>query len=128
MLYVISHFVKYGLACRWFNDGGYTELAIYFVAGTFAESIERSLIMYPMFVIMAKVIPKGVESSMMALNTTIMNMSMYIFRSWFGVIINDNFVHVTKKSLDDYKYLCLIGTLSSIIPLTFIWFMTPTIK
>ena len=122
-LYVVSHFVKYCLAVDWMQ--GYL---VYFLAGTFAENIERCLVIIPSYIIMAKLIPKGVESSMMSLNTSIVAISQFAIRAWLGVLINDSFVNVTKENMKNYKYLCLIAALLAIVPLFFIWIMTPTIK
>jgi hypothetical protein len=101
---------------------------MYFLFGTFAEAIERALTMMPVFIIMAKLIPPGVESSMMALNTTVVNLKSMLISPFMGVFINDYFVHVTKKNMKDYKWLCLTATIMSVGPLFFVWCMTPTFK
>lgn len=125
ILYVISHTLKYFLACRWFK--GYGEYPIYFVTGTMAESLEMALKGIPSMIIIAKIIPKGIESSMMTLNSSVIMVLGMMTRIWMGVFINDTFIHVTKKTIKDYKYLCLISAIMSIIPCFIVWYMVPTI-
>lgn len=74
VLYVISHFAKYGLALRWFKDWA-DEFWVYFFCATFAENIERGLTIIPSFIIMAKLIPQGVESSMLSFSNTIISLN-----------------------------------------------------
>ena len=84
--------------------------------------------MLPSFIIMAKLIPPGVESSMMSFTTTIIALNQFIIRNMLAVAINNNFVFVTKKNMKAYSELCLIAFVMSFIPMLFLYCMTPTIK
>lgn len=126
ILYVISHGFKYGLADRWYPKE--SEVWIYFLSGHFAEEIERDLTMMPNHIIISKLIPNGIESTMMAFSSTIIKLNAHVIRNLLGVFINDNFVGVTNKTLTRYKYLCLISFVLSIFPLIIIKILMPSNK
>lgn len=44
-----------------------------------------------------------------------------------GLIVNDNFVHVTKANMDNYVWLKVICVVTSLIPLLYMWYLVPTL-
>lgn len=45
-----------------------------------------------------------------------------------GVIVNDNFIQVTKAHMDGYVYLKVVAIVTSAIPLAYMWKLIPTLK
>lgn len=54
-------------------------------------------------------------------------MSQYMLGPIVAVIINDNFIGVTEKKLDQYWKLCLVACIGSFWPLFWLW-LVPTLK
>ena len=81
---------------------GLPDLFLYIVTGSFSEAVERMLTIIPSFIIMAKIIPPGVEGTMSALTATIINLSNFLIRIAFGVFLNDRFVGVTNENMEKY--------------------------
>lgn len=77
---------------------------------------------------MAKIIPKGIEGTLMAFSTTIVALNQFTIRSILGVIINNNFVNVTTSNLNDYYVLTLIALFGSFIPFIYMNFLVPKRK
>ena len=63
------------LALRLNLDVGVSDLFMFLVFGALPEVIERLLVMLPAFIIMAKIIPPGLEGTMMSLTATMINLS-----------------------------------------------------
>lgn len=78
--------------------------------------------------IMSRVIPHGVEAVMFSLSHTIMNLNMFQLRTMMGVLINNNFVHVTKENMDNFYILELIGLCGTFIPLLYMHKLIPSQK
>lgn len=45
-----------------------------------------------------------------------------------GIIINNNFIHVTKETMDRYIWLKVIGIVTPFIPFLFMFKLLPTVK
>ena len=71
LVYVTADAAKMALTFRWSKELGLPDAAMYFFTGAFVAPLERGLTMFPSFVIMGKLIPKGVESTMFALSNTV---------------------------------------------------------
>ena len=67
--------LKILLAYRISTEAGIPDYMTYFISGTFVAPIEKGLTMYPSFVITAKLIPKGIESTMIAFSNTIISVN-----------------------------------------------------
>ena len=85
-----------------------------------------ALIMMPSFILLAKVIPPGCESTMMAISAAIIGFSMTALRNLTGVFINNQFVGVTKLDFEHFYILCVIQMLGSFIPLLYINYFVPS--
>ena len=84
---------------------GVPDVVAYFILGPVVSTLERSLTSMPTFIIMAKIIPPGVEATFMSLATTIHVLNQHTMRSIVGVIINDAAVNVTKNNFGDFYKL-----------------------
>ena len=126
-MWIVAYIAKYLLSTRTTLKYGIPDYPVYFVSGVFANSLERALVMAPSHIIMAKLIPKGVEASMFAVSSTILSLNQFTIRATLGFLINDNFVFVTRKNLGDYWKLNLIGLTGAIIPLSYLYCMVPSI-
>lgn len=107
-VYISAYAVKMCLAFRWTSDLGIPDYPVYFSTGVLASGFERCLTMMPAGIIMMKLLPPGLEATLLSVSNAIINMSMMLTRSMVAVIINDSMVNVTKDNLQDYKYLVMI--------------------
>jgi hypothetical protein len=82
--------------------------------------------MIPSFIIMAKVIPPGVEGTMVSLFTTIVNLNQFTIKTALGSYINDRFVGVTNSNIEKYWVLSIIETVGKLLPLMYIYLLVPT--
>lgn len=49
---------------------------------------------------MAKVIPPGIEGTMVSLFTTIINLNQFTIKTAFGTWVNDKYVGITNDNID----------------------------
>jgi hypothetical protein len=82
--------------------------------------------MIPSFIIMAKVIPPGIEGTMVSLFTTIINLNQFTIKTAFGTWVNDKFVGITNDNIDKYWILAIIETVGKLVPLLYIYCLVPT--
>ena len=101
-------------------------LLLYILSGPIAQINDKVMTMMPCNIIMSKTIPLGVEATMFSFAHTIMNLNLFTLRSLMGVLINDNFVHVTKEDFSNFYVLQVIALLGALVPFTYIYFMIPT--
>jgi hypothetical protein len=97
------------------------------IGSQFAEVMEIIILQIQIKIIIARIVPPGIEGTIMAFGSTILYLDMRTIRNLFGVFINSNFVGVTAKNItDNYFYLTLINTIGSILPCFFIYAMIPS--
>mmetsp|Transcript_46822 Transcript_46822/g.61965 ORF Transcript_46822/g.61965 Transcript_46822/m.61965 type:complete len:94 (-) Transcript_46822:328-609(-) len=77
-----------------------------------------------MSVVYAKICPKRIEATSFALLSSVSNFRGTI-RSWLGAFINQQWVGVTVKDLNNYWVLVTISFCCSFLPLLFLW-LIPT--
>ena len=94
--------------------------------GSFALIIEKLLTYIPSLVIMAKVIPPGVEGIMTSVSMTLINLNQYTLRQTLGARINSNVVHVTYDHMEKYYILTIVEFIFKIFPLLYIHCLLPT--
>ena len=116
------------LALGWNKAVGIPDLALYLLGGSIAATLEKGFSFFPSFVLVSKMIPPGIESTMMSLSTSIIILNQFLLRQLMGLIINDTFIHVTKKNMDNYIWLKVVCIVTSCIPLTYMWRMVPTLR
>jgi hypothetical protein len=122
---VVANTLKYILVTRQNVKYGVPDVLLYIVSGQLADTLERCLTIMPSYIIMAKIIPKGIEGTLMAFSTTIVALNQFTIRAILGVIINNSFVNVTTNNLNDYYILTIIALCGSFIPFTYILCMVP---
>jgi hypothetical protein len=89
--------------------------------------MELLLLQIQIKIILARIAPPGVEGTLMAFGSTILQLDIFTIRNLFGVFVNSKFVGVTTENIkDDYVYLCLIKTAGSILPCFFIYALIPS--
>ena len=59
---------------------------------------------------------------------TIINLNMFTLRTLMGVVINDNFVHVTKDDFSKFYLLQVVALVGACIPFLYIYCMIPTLE
>ena len=79
-------------------------------------------------IIMAKIIPPGIEGTMISITNTIMFLSNLLLRNVLGIFLNDTFAHVTVSKLDNFSILCLFQLLFRLLPLFYIGLLVPRNK
>lgn len=77
---------------------------------------------------MAKIIPPGIEGTMMSLTATIINLGQYILRMAIGVLINDMFVGCSRENIQLYWVLMAIQLASRFIPFVYISQLVPRVQ
>ena len=120
--------INCGLVLQWNKQFGIPNVVLYILGGSVASILERGFSTFPSFIIVSKVVPTGVESSMMSLSITIIYLNQFFLRSAIGLLINSTFVHVTKQNTDNYLYLKVICATSSLLPLLYMFRLIPTLK
>ena len=113
-------------AMRWNVPLGISDNAIFVFSGSFANTIERVVTIFPSYVMMARMVPPGVEGTMMAVNNTLVHLNQFTIRNLLGKCINDAFVHVGRNSLHNYYILPIIAFAGSILPLFYMMRMIPS--
>lgn len=98
------------------------------MGGPIAETFERGFVYLPAMILVAKITPPGIESTMYSLAVTALALSQFLIRNSAGVLINDNFVHVDNAHMENYAYLKVITIVTSFLPLTYMWWLIPTLK
>jgi len=67
-------------------------------------------------VLFAKITPENIEATLFAFLTGTFNFANSVLAPMAGSTINDKFVGVTSADLSNFKTLCLIGVVSSLLP------------
>jgi hypothetical protein len=77
-------------------------IAILAFTDVFAGVIEKILTLLPSNIIVAQIVPPGVEASMSAFTSTIVTFNMFAVRGLVGVFINNTFFHVTRETISNF--------------------------
>lgn len=96
IVYVGAESINFLLATRYNLQLGIPDLVLYFMGGAIAEVFERGFSFFPSMIIISKMIPPGIESTMYSLAVTALAMNQFLLRSAMGVVVNDNFIFVSK--------------------------------
>jgi len=128
-LYVIAESINIILTLGYNKSVGIPNFVLYVIGGSFAFVFEHGFTMFVSLIIVSKLTPPGIESTMYSLAVTIIVMNQFVFRIIMGVIINKCFVHVTKENIQtQYIYLKFVTVLTPFIPLIYMWYLIPTSK
>ena len=118
--------INYIFARRLNVKWGIPDMAIILFTDGISEVIFMAMILLPMAAMFTKICPRNIEATSYALLASVANIRGAISAA-IGTLINDAFLHVTKKDLSGYWKMCLIGSFCSLIPVIFI-FLVPTQK
>lgn len=83
----------------------------------------------PTYIIFTKLVPIGIEGTIMCTYTTFVGLCNGMFKEYLGVFINNHFIHVTKENMDNFVWLKVCTMCCNFIPLYFIGCgMIPTLS
>lgn len=69
------------------------------------EGVERMLTLLPSDIIVAKLTPPGIESSMMVLSKTVIIFNQFVLRNIIGALINSTFIGITTSNINEIYQL-----------------------
>jgi hypothetical protein len=106
---------------------GIPDTFLYLFGSQFAEIMEIIILQIQIKIMIAQIVPPGVEGTVMAFGSTILGFDMFLIRNLIGVFVNSKFFGVTTENIrDNYVFLTLIKTAGSILPCFFIYAMIPS--
>lgn len=94
---------------------------LYVFVGSFASTVEGAFFGMPTFIIFTKLIPTGIEGTIMCFYTTITGLMGGAMRETVGFLWNDTFFHVTNEDMTNYASLRTLSAISCLIPLILIY-------
>ena len=124
-IFVFSECTNLFLATRYNQKLGIPDIVLYYIGGSIAQRLEMGLMIYPFMLILSKIFPVGIESTMYSFSMSVLILFAFC-APLFGVLINNNFVHVTTENMDNYVYLKIIRVISAFTPFYYMWFLVPT--
>lgn len=103
----MAGFLHLFLALRWHRKLGIPSWLFYGFIGNVLEGLEKFLTLIPVNVIVALVIPKGVEATVLSLTSTVFAICT-LNKGLMGILINKMFVHANNLNLEDtlWKLYC----------------------
>ena len=113
---------------------GIPTIVLYTLGGGVAQNFEIGFTFFISLVIVSKLVPPGIESTMYSLSVTFIVLNLFVLRAIMGILINHYFVKVTKENIglssgedDRYIWLKLIAILTPFIPFLFMFRLLPTL-
>lgn len=101
---------------------------IYVISGSFAGTLEGAFQGMPTYIIFTKLVPIGIEGTIMCTYTTFVGLCNSMFKEYLGVFLNDRFFHVSKENMDNFVWTKVCTMCCNFIPLYFIYIgMIPTL-
>lgn len=112
---VVSSVCQYGFAMRWNTYLYINDIAFIIVTDTIFNVISMAMNTLPTMALFAKVTPTKIEGTVFAFLTGTTNLANNVISPMIGVWINEKFVGVTAEDLSKYRYLCLVGLVTSFL-------------
>ena len=112
---VISSVCCYAFAMRWNKYLHINDIVFIVVTDTIFNVISMAMNTLPTMALFAKVTPHKIEGTVFAFLTGTTNLANNVISPMIGVWINERFVGVTAEDLSKYKYLCLVGLVTSFL-------------
>lgn len=84
---------------------GFSNTFVFSFTQTCVHTIGHGLTMMPSFILLARVIPPGFESTMMAISAAIIQFNISTLRNLIGVLLNYLFVGVSKDNFKGFYIL-----------------------
>ena len=106
--------------------GEWSDVYLYFLGGSVADSIQMIMLFIPISIIMAKIIVPGIEGTMHALQSTIIHVSYGMLRQQVGIVINHVFFGICNKTIQFYYKLLALELLAKLIPFLYIYRLIPS--
>lgn len=100
---------------RWNKYIHVNDIAFIVVTDTIFNVISMAMNTLPTMALFAKVTPPKIEGTVFAFLTGTTNLANNVISPMIGVWINQRFVGVTAENLTKYRYLCLIGLVTSLL-------------
>ena len=95
-------------------------VVLYVISGSIAQTLEGGFSTMTCYILFTKLVPVGIEATIFMVYSTVLELSQGALRETVGIIINDNFIHVTNENLDNYWQLKVIGMCCNCIVFFFI--------
>lgn len=112
---VVSSMCQYAFAMRWNKYIYVNDIVFIVVTDTIFNVISMAMNTLPTMALFAKVTPTKIEGTVFAFLTGTTNLANNVISPMIGVWINEKFVGVTSEDLSKYKYLCLVGLVTSLL-------------
>lgn len=112
---VVSSVCQYSFAMRWNKYIYVNDIVFVVVTDTIFNVISMAMNTLPTMALFAKVTPAKIEGTVFAFLTGTTNLANNVISPMIGVWINEKFVGVTADDLSKYKYLCLVGLITSLL-------------
>merc|ERR1719263_1838852 len=106
---------SYAFALRWNTYVGIPDMVWIVCTDTIFNVISMAMNTLPTMALFAKVTPAKIEGTVFAFLTGTTNLANNVISPMIGVWINEKFVGVTSEDLSKYKYLCLVGLITSFL-------------
>lgn len=133
LVYVVAESINLFLHLGYHEKLGIPTIVLYTLGGGVAQNFEIGFTFFISLVIVSKLVPPGIESTMYSLSVTFIVLNLFVLRAIMGIIINNSFIHVDKDNLkgegeDRYIWLKLIAIFTPFIPFLFMFKLLPTLK
>lgn len=101
-VFVISEAVAAMNALQWNQYLGIPNVAVYMFTMCFAQNVDGSFAAMTRYMIFSKLVPYGVEATMMGTIDAIVKFTTRTIREIMGNGINDAFIHVSNNNKENY--------------------------
>lgn len=133
LVYVVAESINAFLHLGYHEKLGIPTIVLYTLGGGVAQNFEIGFTFFISLVIVSKLVPPGIESTMYSLSVTFIVMNLFVLRAIMGILINHYFIKVDKENLrgvgeDRYIWLKVIAIFTPFIPFLFMFRMLPTLK
>lgn len=112
---VVSSFCQYCFTMRWNKYIYVNDIVFIVVTDTIFNVISMAMNTLPTMALFAKVTPHKIEGTVFAFLTGTTNLANNVISPMIGVWINEKFVGVTSEDLSKYKYLVIVGLVTSLL-------------
>lgn len=125
--YVISDGLCIFLSTRFNLKLGIPDILLFYLSGNIAMIFDKGLFFFATSLLLAKLIPVGIEATMLSLSMTIFVMNMTIFRPLGGILINKYFFNVERENLaTEYIKIKIVSLIGSLSPYLYMYCLIPT--
>jgi len=112
---LVSSLSQYAFALRLNVLFGIPDVAFIILTDTIFGVISLAMNTLPTLALFAKITPKKIEGTVFAFLTGTTNLANNVLAPMVGVWINEKFVGVTADDLSNYKNLCFVGIITSVL-------------